>query len=42
MFIMLEITANGQGSTLTVKCDIGDEYSESLLEVMLDLIAVKE
>jgi len=40
--MQLEITPSGKGSILGVKSEVSAEYSESLLYVVLDLIAIKE
>eukprot|EP00347_Sterkiella_histriomuscorum_P010003 403339056 len=42
VFIMLEISPSGTGCVLQVKTEVTDEFSQRILDILLDLIAVKQ
>jgi hypothetical protein len=42
VFMQLEITPSGKASVLGVKSEVSAEYSENILDIVLDMIAIKE
>jgi hypothetical protein len=41
LFAMLEISPTGKGSVLQVKSDVSSEFSQSILECFLDMLAAR-
>jgi hypothetical protein len=41
VFGMLEITASGAGCQLQVKTEVSEEFSQNILDTVIDLIAIK-